>query len=41
MPVKDFHHEIVKKALFADGWTITHDPYYIQLFPFGRLIRTF
>lgn len=24
---KDLFHEDVKKALEADGWTITHDPY--------------
>lgn len=27
MPRKDIYHEIVKRALIADGWTITHDPY--------------
>ena len=25
--VRDFFHEIVKKALIKDGWTITHDPF--------------
>ena len=24
---RDFFHEIVKKALIKDGWTITHDPF--------------
>ena len=24
---KDFYHELVKEALEAEGWTITHDPY--------------
>lgn len=27
MPAKDLYHDHVKKALVADGWTITHDPY--------------
>ncbi len=27
MPAKDFYHDVVKKALIKDGWTITHDPY--------------
>jgi XisH protein len=26
---KDIYHEIVKKALIKDGWTITQDPYLI------------
>lgn len=24
---KDFYHEIVRKALQAEGWKITHDPF--------------
>ncbi len=27
---KDKDHYIVKEALVKDGWTITHDPYYIE-----------
>jgi hypothetical protein len=27
MPRKDIYHDVVKKALIRDGWTITHDPY--------------
>jgi hypothetical protein len=30
MPRKDIYHEIVKRALIADGWLITHDPYPLQ-----------
>ena len=30
MPRKDVYHEIVKRALIRDGWTITHDPYPLQ-----------
>jgi hypothetical protein len=30
MPRKDIYHEIVKRALVADGWVITHDPYPLQ-----------
>lgn len=26
MPARDFFHDTVKRALIADGWTITHDP---------------
>jgi hypothetical protein len=33
MPRKDIYHEVVKRALIADGWTITHDPYPL---PFGE-----
>jgi hypothetical protein len=31
MPQYDAFHEIVKTALVKDGWTITHDPYKIDL----------
>lgn len=31
MPAKDAFHEIVKTALQTEGWTITHDPYRIDL----------
>jgi len=31
MPAKDAFHEIVRTALEHDGWTITHDPYHIDL----------
>ena len=27
MPARDLYHNIVKRALIKDGWTITHDPY--------------
>ncbi len=27
MSARDLFHDIVKKALQQDGWTITHDPY--------------
>lgn len=27
MPRKDAYHDIVRKALLSEGWTITHDPY--------------
>jgi hypothetical protein len=26
MPAKNIHHDVVVRALQADGWTITHDP---------------
>lgn len=31
MAAKDFYHETVKQALMADGWVITHDPYFVQM----------
>lgn len=31
MPAKDAFHELVKIALEIEGWTITHDPYHIDL----------
>jgi hypothetical protein len=31
MPQRDRYHEVVKAALIADGWIVTHDPYYITL----------
>jgi len=27
---KDFYHTLVKEALEAEGWTITHDPYSLK-----------
>lgn len=26
MPARNIYHDVVVKALIADGWTITHDP---------------
>ncbi len=31
MAAKDTTHFIVKHALEKDGWTITHDPYYLKV----------
>jgi XisH protein len=31
MSRKDTFHDIVRRALEKDGWTITHDPLYIDL----------
>jgi hypothetical protein len=31
MPAKDAFHQLVRTALEKDGWTITHDPYHIDL----------
>jgi hypothetical protein len=28
---KDFFHQHLKSALITDGWTITHDPYYLKV----------
>lgn len=30
---RDIIHEIVKRALMKDGWTITHDPYLLKIKP--------
>ncbi len=31
MPAKDFYHDAAKNALIKDGWTVTHDPYKVQV----------
>jgi hypothetical protein len=31
MPAKDTYHEVVKKALTKEGWTVTHDPYILEM----------
>ena len=31
MPARDFYHDVVKSALIADGWTITHDPLMLKV----------
>ncbi|MBO3457364.1 fdxN element excision controlling factor protein [Aetokthonos hydrillicola Thurmond2011] len=31
MPAKDIYHNTVKCALQKDGWTITHDPFPLQI----------
>jgi len=31
MPQRDVYHNSVRQALIRDGWTITHDPYWIAL----------
>ncbi|MBD2454428.1 XisH family protein [Nostoc sp. FACHB-87] len=31
MPAKDIYHDTVKRALQKDGWTITHDPFPLQI----------
>lgn len=28
---KDFYHENVREALEKDGWSITHDPYHLEI----------
>ena len=30
MRARDFYHDVVKSALIADGWTITHDPFVLK-----------
>lgn len=31
MSAKDITHNIVRRSLEKDGWTITHDPYYLKV----------
>ncbi len=31
VPVRDAYHEVVKRALLSDGWTITHDPFTLSV----------
>lgn len=33
MPAKDLYHDLVRKALLKDGWTITHDPFTLTVGP--------
>ena len=28
MPARDYYHNVVKKAIQKDGWTITNDPFF-------------
>ena len=30
MPARDLFHDVVKSALIADGWTVTHDPLILE-----------
>jgi len=31
MPARDKYHDVVKRALVKDGWTITHDPLILSI----------
>jgi XisH protein len=31
VPARDQYHDIVKRALEKDGWTVTHDPFRIEI----------
>lgn len=31
MPARDIYHDTVKFALQKDGWTVTHDPFPLQI----------
>ena len=31
MPARDAIHDALITALIKDGWTITHDPYFVQV----------
>lgn len=31
MPARNTHHDAVVEALVADGWTITHDPFFVAV----------
>jgi 16S rRNA C1402 N4-methylase RsmH len=30
MPAKDIYHDPCKQALIRDGWSVTHDPYFLR-----------
>ena len=30
MPARDYYHDVVKRALVKDGWTVTHDPLHLK-----------
>lgn len=38
MPARDLIHNAVKTALIGDGWTITHDPFRIEVDELNGLI---
>lgn len=38
MSARDLFHDIVKKALQNEGWTITHDPYTLSAYSFDLAI---
>jgi XisH protein len=38
MPARDFFHEVVRRALEKDGWTITADPLRFNFFDFALLL---
>src|SRR5258707_10368353 len=40
MPARNIHHAVVVKALTADGWTITHDPYPLSFGGQGSVRRS-
>jgi len=31
MPARDYYHDVVKSALITDGWTITDDPFLLEV----------
>ncbi|MBT9585913.1 XisH family protein [bacterium] len=31
MPARDLYHQVVRRALQQDGWSITHDPYTLSV----------
>jgi hypothetical protein len=31
MPARNTHHDAVVEALRADGWVVTHDPFYVAV----------
>lgn len=33
MSRKDTYHDLVKQLLIQEGWTVTHDPYYLEADP--------
>lgn len=33
MSRRDTYHDLVKNALIREGWTISHDPYFLQSDP--------
>lgn len=38
MPAKDLYHDVIKAALIADNWEITHDPYSLKVLGFQQSI---
>ncbi len=40
MAAKDFYHQQVREILIAEGWIITHDPYFLKMLFSEKLLQS-